>query len=51
METETRKYLGIQYKNYIPGQIICFIQGIGIIVKAKNSLLLIKGAKIEGKKE
>ncbi len=51
METETRKYLGIKYKNFIPGQIICFIQGIGIIVKAKNSLLLIKGAKIEGKKE
>ena len=38
-------------KNIKPGQIIDTCSEVGIVVKSSEGLLLVKGAKIEGKSE
>ncbi len=51
LDNKLKVFITKEYPDVENGKIIANINEIGIIVKAFNSLLLIKGAKIEGKKE
>ena len=51
LDENVRSFIGKVDDNIKPGQIIDTIPELGIIVKTRKSLLLIKGAKIEGKIE
>ncbi len=51
LDENIRSFIGTEEKHMKPGQIIDTISEVGIIVKSFEGLLLVKGAKIEGKSE
>ncbi len=51
LDENIRSFIGKEDKNIKPGQIIDTNSEVGIVVKTSESLLLVKGAKIEGKSE